>query len=428
MPRMHPLLALALLLTAPVAQAQPAHPPAAVPVLFLSDIHFNPFADPALTAQFAGRPVVAPLSPAVADAQSSCATLDTPTALFQSSLTAAHLRAAPIRFVTVTGDLLSHQFIRCFAAFVLNTPPAGSDEDQYKAFSSTPGGTLDLYRSFVQKTIEYVAGQLQQALPGVPIYFALGNNDTACGDYDIDPNDALLKNTAYLVAASAHGTRAADIPLDARANPTAPFNPNGDYQFLGDYNIPIPALPTTHLIVLDDLFLSASHLTCSGQPEPESTAKAQKKWLNDQLDAASAAHQKVWVMGHIPPGLDPYTTLRKRAITYFLSPDITSDLASHSPDVRLALFAHTHFDSLSEISPANPKDPPITLKLVQSICPNHGNPPSITIAHVDPRTARLIDYTVIMAAQAAPGAPYTWPAATLPAPPPTWSATPAAQQ
>src|ERR1017187_2122607 len=91
-----------------------------VTALFLSDIHLNPFHDPALLATLTGPSVPIPAlppSPALAAVQDFCRKLpDTPDALFRSSLAAIRPRAASVSFVTVSGDLLSHQFPRCFAA------------------------------------------------------------------------------------------------------------------------------------------------------------------------------------------------------------------------------------------------------------------------------------------------------------------------
>ena len=35
-------------------------------------------------------------------------------------------------------------------------------------------------------------------------------------------------------------------------------------------------------------------------------------WLDHKLAAAAQAHEKVWLMFHIPPGIDGYATAMKR--------------------------------------------------------------------------------------------------------------------
>ena len=42
------------------------------------------------------------------------------------------------------------------------------------------------------KTALYVADALRTALPGRPILIALGNNDSECGDYQLEPGGAFL--------------------------------------------------------------------------------------------------------------------------------------------------------------------------------------------------------------------------------------------
>ncbi len=145
-----------------LAQSPAAEPSTTVTAMFLSDIHLNPFQDPSLVAKLAGElpPDSTAPSPALQAAQQACLSLpDTPPALFASSVAAIQSHAASVSFVTVSGDLISHQFIRCFTAFVLKEEPKPSESAQYLALS--PEQRLK-YRGFVQKTIEYITGQLHE--------------------------------------------------------------------------------------------------------------------------------------------------------------------------------------------------------------------------------------------------------------------------
>ena len=106
------------------AKAQaPAPAASTIPVLMLSDIHFDPFRDPAKFSKLVAAPVSgweailqAPDSATQAAdfqaLQSSCAGkgLDTGEALFDASLKAEKTHAAGLKFVTISGDLLVHQF------------------------------------------------------------------------------------------------------------------------------------------------------------------------------------------------------------------------------------------------------------------------------------------------------------------------------
>jgi len=147
-------------------KAQPAK--ATIPALLLSDIHFEPFLDPAKDPQLAAAPVSewkAILAAAAStDQQQRFAALqqnchargsDTSFALFDSSLKAMRSHAAGVKFVTVSGDLLSHSFQCKFKTIFPESTPA------------------DL-RAFAEKTIAYVMGELYGAFPNVPVYVALG--------------------------------------------------------------------------------------------------------------------------------------------------------------------------------------------------------------------------------------------------------------
>jgi sphingomyelin phosphodiesterase acid-like 3 len=170
-----------------------------IQALFVSDIHFEPFLDPEKAVKLATAPVgewnAILAAPASADAaarwakvEQACPTrgADTSFALYQSSLRAIHVQAGDAKFVIVSGDLIAHSFSCKFAAVFPKAAPA------------------DL-RAFVEKTIAYVLAELRAALPGVPVYAALGNNDSDCGDYQLDANSAFLKESAENFAADLRG-------------------------------------------------------------------------------------------------------------------------------------------------------------------------------------------------------------------------------
>jgi sphingomyelin phosphodiesterase acid-like 3 len=400
----------------------PQKTPPTIPALFLSDIHFNPYADPAKVAKLNAAPasdwptiLAAPPSSTqpqdFAALTAACPTrgTDTDYPLFQSSLKAIHTNAAaptPVRFVTISGDLMAHSF-----------------DCKYKTL--LPTSTPSEYVAFTQKTIHYIISSLQAALPGIPIYTAMGNNDSGCTDYHLDASqDPFLAAVAPTVA---------DALLTAisKAERKAILT---DFATGGFYSAPLASLPHTRLIVLDDLFLSPKHSTCPGKPDP-TPAAAQLAWLSNQLASARQHHERVWVMGHIPPGVDLYSTARKflnictgAKPTMFLASDSLAQILANNADViRLALFGHTHNDELRLLTPplttdpsplitdhlplasTSPGVPPLTtnhlslttaspgvpLKLVASISPINGNRPTFTLAQIDPTTATLIDYTVI---------------------------------
>lgn len=286
-----------LIAQSPAPGKAAAAAPAKIPALFLSDIHLDPFADPGKAARLNAAPATewpailsAPDSPTqakeIAALQEACPTrgIDTPYVLWQSGLTAIRADAARARFITLSGDLLAHSF-----------------DCKYKALlpTATPAQFLD----FTEKTVRTIVTTLRAALPGVPLYLAMGNNDSGCGDYQLDAaHDAFLGYTAKVVAESL----SASLFDQDRAAVLS------DFAAGGYYSVPLAGVPHTRLLVLDDLFFSANYSTCSGQPD-HAPAAAQLAWLAGQLSSARQHNERVWVMGHIPPGVDLYSTARNSA-------------------------------------------------------------------------------------------------------------------
>jgi sphingomyelin phosphodiesterase acid-like 3 len=161
----------------------------------------------------------------------------------------------------------------------------------------------------------------------------------------------------------------------------------------------------TRLIVLDDIFMSPKYATCGGGQDSPAAA-AQIAWLQKELAEARRHQQKVWVMGHIPPGVDIYSTfLKLRNICgndkpeMFLASDQLEDVLVEGADVvRLGIFGHTHMDELRLLEPeGGAKGGQVAVKMVSSVSPVSGNNPSFTVARVDPASATLVDYSVFSA-------------------------------
>jgi len=383
------LLASCLLLVPALSIAQPAagKAPTAVPVLMVSDIHFEPFWDPAKVQQLAAAPASLWASilaaPASSDQQLRFAALqkgcrakgvDSSFPLLESSLHAMKTNAADAKFITLSGDLISHAFPCKFAAVFPHAAPGD-------------------YKAFVQKTVDFVLAELRATFPSVPLYAALGNNDSDCADYALDAHSDFLSTEGQSFAAK--------FPVPEQGHAQESFAAGGYY------SVALPA-PIQHgrLLVLDDLFMSARYTTCAKSPDL-SAAAAQIAWLRDRLTMARRNKEKVWVMGHIPPGIDPYATASKLtdvcsgqpAVAFLNSDALEQTLSEYGDVVQLAIFAHTHMDELRLITPDKTADPSasqksVALKMVPSISPVDGNNPAFTVASIDPATAVMMGYRV----------------------------------
>jgi sphingomyelin phosphodiesterase acid-like 3 len=378
---------------------------AMVQALFLSDIHLDPFHDPGKVVELNGagagkwpgilaRPDSATQAKDYAALQAVCPVrgLDTSYALWESSLKAMKREAAHVKFATVSGDLMAHSF-----------------DCKYKTL--VPMGTHADYLAFVEKTMRTVVSGLREAVPGVPVYVGLGNNDSGCGDYALDVSgDEFLAEVAPIVDEA--------LGPEGRAKEGARAAILNDFKAGGYYSAALPAaVPNTRILVLDDIYSSNKYKTCAKMPNLDA-ATAQLDWLRAQLDAARAKGEKVWVMGHIPPGVDLYTTAKNgpnlcalgTADMFLGSEKLAEVLAAYPDTVRLALFGHTHSDEMRLLLPeasGTGVSPGVPLKVTASITAVNGNNPTFTVAKIDPATATLVDYTVVMASNQT-GIETTW--------------------
>lgn len=360
----------------------------------LSDLHFDPFHDPAKFAQLESSTVdrwAAILSEPdsrtqaedFAALQKTCKSkgVDTPWPLLKASLADAAAREPQPLFVTVSGDSMAHAF-------------------DCRFHQLAPDGTPEEYSRFAARTVTFIALELKLAFPKSPVYLALGNNDSGCGDYEETPNSMFLVTSAWVAAAAAGEGVNDPIAMEA--------------QHLGDWSAVLPKpMNHTRLIVMQDIFESRRFQYCPATGatlRPDAAEKLQLLWLKQQLEDARAHHQTVWVMGHIPPGVDPYQTIKNGADgcsagakppeMFLDSESMLDTLTGYPEEIRLALFAHTHMDEMRLLSGGDGKGA-IAMKMVPSISPVNGNNPAYTVAELDPGTATIKDYTVYVASNEA---------------------------
>ncbi|GAC1361777.1 MAG: hypothetical protein NVSMB3_10000 [Acidobacteriaceae bacterium] len=361
--------------------------------LLLSDIHFDPFHDPGKVVRLAAAPVDAwdgiLGEPASADQEAAFQRLqarcgargvDTSYGLWESSLGAMKTAAREAKFAMVSGDLVVHGFGCRYRALM----PAGTGEESAAKESA----------ALAEKTVRFVLGKLRVSLGKIPVYVALGNNDSGCGDYKMDAGDAFLNATKEWV-------------LDGVASGAEEKKARTDYAAGGYYSVRMRApMERTRLIVLDDVFLSPKHARCGGKADAEAGA-GQMAWLRKELAGARRQGERVWVLGHIPPGVDPFSTFLKGTdvcggaapVTFLTEPPegMMEALGEYADVVRLGIFGHTHMDEMRLFGrgdASGSKGGRVAIKVVGSISPVDGNRPAFTLARVNARTAELLDYEV----------------------------------
>jgi len=386
-----------------LAKTKPAPQESTVDVVMLSDLHLDPFHDPAKVPQLVKAPVeewAAILSSPdsatqeadFAAVQKACKAkqlTDAPYALLASSLQAAMAQAGNARFVTVSGDLLVHD-LDCRYRAALKLPKSTADDESLSA-------------AFAEKTTVFVMKQVEQVFAGIPVYIALGNNDSRCNHNRMDVRDEYLKATAEATIGGLVGVSAGE-----RKQALA------SYESGGYYAVTMTApMQNTRLLVLDDIYMMSKFADCEADESDQKGAQEQMAWLTSALDSARQKGERVWVLGHVPPAINPKAALANAAtlctggeVEGYLSSDaLANALTSHADVVKLALFGHTHMDELHLLGSG---DAGVPMKVVASISPVSGNIPSFTVSKVAPSSAMLIDYTVFEASNTT-GVDTTWP-------------------
>jgi sphingomyelin phosphodiesterase acid-like 3 len=273
-------LALLTVLVLLTSTAQSRSGPSNHQFLIASDLHFNPFADPTLVGELAAAPATGwePILNRSQPAGYSPYGQDTNWWLLQSSLDAMRATLPRPALVMITGDLLAHGFPQKYAQAIHDT-------------------NREHYRAFVLKTIEFLGGELRQRFKKSQILLTPGNNDDECGDYQIAADGPFLSDTADLAQKL------------ARAG--APFL--DDWKALGSYSVQPRALHGVRILSVNSVFFSnkyqATNFANACSPVDSSAATRTLTWLQSNLAQARHANQKVWLMFHIPPGIDGFSTM-----------------------------------------------------------------------------------------------------------------------
>lgn len=258
-------------------------------LLIASDLHFNPFADRAIVADLAAAPASRwePILNRSNPAAYSPYGQDTNWWLLQSALDAMRSTEPQPALVMIDGDLLAHGFPQAYAQ-------ATHDSDRAH------------YRAFVLKTISFIGWELRRRFKRSQILITPGNNDNECGDYDIEADGPFLRDTAAM----------------ARSLARASGHFTADWKALGSYTLAPAAIHGVRILAVNSVFFSNKYQAASFAhacaPVDSAAATRTFTWLEANLAQARQVHEKVWLMLHIPPGIDGFSTLlqfRRLALT-----------------------------------------------------------------------------------------------------------------
>jgi hypothetical protein len=347
--------------------------------LHVSDLHFNPFADPAIVRRLIAAPVEQ--WPAIFRSSKNTAFWqqgkDTSFPLLTSMLAAA--KGPAYDYVLSTGDILAHDFNKEFAA---------------------AGGLDSEYASFVVKTMRFVDRLLNESFPGSPLIATLGNNDSTCGDYMLAPDDPML----------------AAIARDLPAVVTHP-QALRDFAIGGSYAVPHPKVPKHDIVVLSDVFWSKSYRD-SCQQNGGDPGSAELAWLEWTLYQAKLAGRTVSLVMHIPPGIDSYSSSRNNAcpltVTSFWQDAYARRFLAlvglYKDQLRLSYAGHTHMDDFRVIADSSGAAL-LATRITPAVTPLFGNNPAFTVLLYSRTDASVADYATFYLtnlAQVGPGVAPAW--------------------
>lgn len=332
--------------------------------LIVTDIHFDPFTDPALVPEFDKAPVAQ--WPQIfangggGDVQGYGS--DAGYQLTHSALRFIAGLGMKFDYVLYTGDYLSHHFISSYSRF------AGQDAEGVTSFGI--------------KTTQYVSDTIRAHVGDVPILGVMGNTDSVCGDYRIAPESPLTAGIRDQWA--------------ALSKASGGF---GEFGAGGYYKVPHPTVPEQDIIVLNNIFWSPKYVNACNPQGGSDPGGAMIAWLDRQLSETRQAGRKAQILLHVPPGINAYSSSKgsgacnSRITPFWRTPYGGKFLAliqEYAGIVDYTFSGHTHMDSFTVLRDAAGK-PLVASHITPAISPIFGNNPAFTAFLYDRKDGTVLD-------------------------------------
>ncbi len=209
-----------------------------------------------------------------------------------------------------------------------------------------------------RKCLQFIALLFKEHFPGATIIPAMGNNDTYGADY-IPQDPKFLNDFAEAWA------------------PNLPKSSGDQLKNQGYYSYETGNLK---LMVMNSALLSL------GSHYPQ--APAMFSWL--QTNLSDSKTKNVWIVMHIPPGLNVYNGSNFWNVDY--TQTFINSVVKYSSKIKLSIASHTHFNDFRVFYNAA-NNPVSYMRIVPSIGSNHGNNPSFEVAEFNNTTCRVIKET-----------------------------------
>ncbi len=336
------------------------------PVVVFSDIHFNPFYDPslfeALNAADVGQWESIFRTSSITTPSPWGSDTNYPLLTRALSSIKQNLGAGPL--IIFTGDILGH----------------GLPIQFYEKTGGNPLNPADVaaMKAFLRKTVAFVMQQVRTSVGNIPVMFVLGNSDS----YSViePPDSGFFSDTAEMYY-SEFISGAADHQrfLSTFTN--------------GGYYAAEPAGINVMVIGLNTYEFSPLF-----KDKYADAVSAQLNWLDTTLTSAQAEGKKVWLLMHVPPGADKYSTAKSVDAGGHISSAVMmwnreyqdrflQILSKYPGLITHTLTAHTHMDEYRIMSPGN------VAVTTPSIAPYFGNNPAFKVFTFSLATSKATDYT-----------------------------------
>ena len=232
-------------------------------------------------------------------------------------------------------------------------------------------------------TIRFVDRMIAKALPAVPVFAAIGNNDSDQGDYQ-PPTAAFLQGVGQDWSEGW-----GNIPSPVRNAALASFQKSGNYA------VPDPSVPTHEFVIVNSNPWAARNAQACSETNPDPAGQFQ--WLREVLARIRHAQGTATLMMHILPGIDamkssmgpPKSLWTEQCTEKFIA------MVSEFPGVIVQIYAgHIHRDDF-RLLPDNSGKPSIPIHVVPSISPVYLNNPAVQIGWYDKNNGDLRDYATL---------------------------------
>ncbi|MBK9331464.1 MAG: metallophosphoesterase [Ignavibacteria bacterium] len=273
-------------------------------------------------------------------------------------------------FIIITGDFMGHDF-----------------NENYEKFSGSKN--QDSLYVFIEKTIRFLTSYITKFYPNTQIFPMVGNDDSFCGDYMIDPQGEFLNMLSEVWE-----------PVVNKTGSNASFRTDfskGGY-CLVNFPSNISDESKIKMLILNTVFFSSDYKNICGDTLTDPGLE-QLEWLENVFRKCKADGNKLMLSYHIPPGIDIYGTIHgKGDCSEKIMPTWKEKysiefirLIKNYSDIILSQFAgHFHRDDFRIFYEGN--NPVSFIHITPSVSPVYDNNPAYQIFSYDNTDFSLHNY------------------------------------